>query len=149
MLLADALSHGARAATSATQTTSRGYFIAPTILTDVRAGMKVVDEEQFGPVLPVMSFRDIDEAIEAANATEYGLCGSIWTADIETGAALAARLDCGTAWVNSHAEVAPHVPFGGTKSSGIGRNCGTPGIDGYAELQTRYVYKSADRVNAH
>jgi acyl-CoA reductase-like NAD-dependent aldehyde dehydrogenase len=148
MLLADALSQGARAVTGGAQPASRGYFIAPTILTDVRAGMKVVDEEQFGPVLPVMSFRDIDEAIEAANATEYGLCGSIWTADIETGAALAARLDCGTAWVNNHAEVAPHVPFGGTKSSGIGRNCGTPGIDGYAELQTRYVYKSADRVNA-
>jgi acyl-CoA reductase-like NAD-dependent aldehyde dehydrogenase len=148
MLLADALSHGAHAASGAVQPTSRGYFMAPTILTDAKAGMKVVDEEQFGPVLPVMSFRDVDEAIEAANATEYGLCGSVWTADIETGAALAARLDCGTAWVNGHAEVAPHVPFGGTKLSGIGRNCGTPGIDGYAELQTRYVYKSADRVSA-
>jgi acyl-CoA reductase-like NAD-dependent aldehyde dehydrogenase len=148
MLLDDALSHGARAATSATQTTSRGYFLAATILTDAKPGMKVVDEEQFGPLLPVMSFRDVDEAIDAANATEYGLCGSIWTADIEAGAALAARLDCGTAWVNNHAEVAPHVPFGGTKFSGIGRNCGTPGIDGYAELQTRYVYKSVDRVSA-
>jgi acyl-CoA reductase-like NAD-dependent aldehyde dehydrogenase len=148
MLLADALSHGAHTASGAVQPTSRGYFMAPTILTDAKAGMKVVDEEQFGPVLPVMSFRDVDEAIEAANATEYGLCGSVWTADIETGAALAARLDCGTAWVNGHAEVAPHVPFGGTKLSGIGRNCGTPGIDGYAELQTRYVYKSADRVSA-
>jgi acyl-CoA reductase-like NAD-dependent aldehyde dehydrogenase len=148
MLLAEALSHGAHAASGAVQPTSRGYFMAPTILTDAKAGMKVVDEEQFGPVLPVMSFRDVDEAIEAANATEYGLCGSVWTTDIETGAALAARLDCGTAWVNGHAEVAPHVPFGGTKLSGIGRNCGTPGIDGYAELQTRYVYKSADRVSA-
>lgn len=149
MLLADALSHGAHAVSGSAQPTSRGYFIAPTIVTDAKAGIKVVDEEQFGPLLPVMSFRDVDDAIEAANATEYGLCGSIWTADIEAGAALAARLDCGTSWVNGHAEVAPHVPFGGTKSSGIGRNCGTPGIDGYAELQTRYVYKSADRVSAH
>jgi acyl-CoA reductase-like NAD-dependent aldehyde dehydrogenase len=148
MLLADALAQGARAASGAAQPASRGYFIAPTIITDARQGMKVVDEEQFGPLLPVMSFRDVDDAIEAANATEYGLCGSIWTSDIETGAGLASRLDCGTSWVNGHAEVAPHVPFGGTKLSGIGRNCGTPGIDGYAELQTRYVYKSAGRVNA-
>jgi acyl-CoA reductase-like NAD-dependent aldehyde dehydrogenase len=148
MLLDDALAHGARAATGAAQLTSRGYFIAPTIITDAKPGMKVVDEEQFGPLLPVMSFRDVDDAINAANATEYGLCGSIWTSDIETGAELASRLDCGTSWVNNHAEVAPHVPFGGTKSSGIGRNGGVPGLDGYAELQTRYVYKSADRVKA-
>jgi acyl-CoA reductase-like NAD-dependent aldehyde dehydrogenase len=148
MLLADALSHGAHAVSGAVQPTSRGYFMAPTIVTDAKAGMKVVDEEQFGPVLPVMSFRDVDEAIEAANATEYGLCGSIWTSDIQSGAELAARLDCGTAWVNSHAEIAPHVPFGGTKRSGIGRNCGTVGIDAYAELQTRIVYKSVDRVRA-
>ena len=148
MLLDDALAHGARAATGSAQPTSRGYFIAPTIITDAKPGMKVVDEEQFGPLLPVMSFGDVEDAIEAANATEYGLCGSIWTSDIETGAELASRLECGTSWVNNHAEVAPHVPFGGTKSSGIGRNGGVPGLDGYAELQTRYVYKSADRVKA-
>jgi acyl-CoA reductase-like NAD-dependent aldehyde dehydrogenase len=146
MLVDDALAHGAHAATRAALPVSTGYFIAPTILTDVEPGMRIVDEEQFGPVLPVMSFQDVNDAIGAANATEYGLCGSIWTADVEAGAALAARLDCGTAWVNGHAEVAPHVPFGGTKLSGIGRNCGTPGIDAYAELQTRCVYKSADRV---
>jgi acyl-CoA reductase-like NAD-dependent aldehyde dehydrogenase len=146
MLLDDALAQGAHTATRTVPLASTGYFIPPTILTDVEHGMKVVDEEQFGPVLPVMSFHDVNDAIRAANATEYGLCGSIWTADVETGAELAARLECGTAWVNNHAEVAPHVPFGGTKLSGIGRNCGTPGIDAYAELQTRYVYKSADRV---
>lgn len=145
-LLDDALARGARIATGAHQPAAVGYFMAPTILTDVKPGMKVVDEEQFGPLLPVMSFGHVDDAIEAANATDYGLCGSIWTSDIETGAALAARLDCGTSWVNNHAEVAPHIPFGGTKFSGIGRNCGTPGIDAYAELQTRYVYKSAHRV---
>jgi acyl-CoA reductase-like NAD-dependent aldehyde dehydrogenase len=146
MLLDDALAQGAQVATCAPQPDSTGYFVPPTILTDVKPGMKIVDEEQFGPILPVMSFRDVDDAIRAANATDYGLCGSVWTSDIETGAELAARLDCGTAWVNGHAEVAPHVPFGGTKLSGIGRNCGTPGIDAYAELQTRYVCKSASRV---
>jgi acyl-CoA reductase-like NAD-dependent aldehyde dehydrogenase len=146
MLLDDAISQGARAATGAVSVRATGHFFAPTILTDVKPGMKVVDEEQFGPLLPVMSFRDVDDAIEAANATDYGLCGSVWTADIARGAELAARLECGTAWVNNHAEVAPHVPFGGTRLSGIGRNCGVPGIDAYAELQTRYVYHSAKRV---
>lgn len=146
MLIKDALMKGARISSNALQPISDGYFVAPMIVADAKPGMKVVDEEQFGPLLPVMSYRDVDDAIEAANATEYGLCGSIWTSDIATGAELAARLDCGTSWVNGHAEVAPHVPFGGTKLSGIGRNCGTPGLDAYAELQTRYIYKSTDRV---
>lgn len=146
MLIKDALMKGARIGSNALQPISDGYFVAPMIVADAKPGMKVVDEEQFGPLLPVMSYRDVDDAIAAANATEYGLCGSIWTSDIATGAALAARLDCGTSWVNGHAEVAPHVPFGGTKLSGIGRNCGTPGLDAYAELQTRYIYKSTDRV---
>jgi acyl-CoA reductase-like NAD-dependent aldehyde dehydrogenase len=145
-LIKDALMQGARISTNAIPPDSSGYFIGPAIVTGAKPGMKVLDEEQFGPLLPVMSYRNVDDAIDAANASEYGLCGSIWTSDIDTGAKLAARLDCGTAWVNGHAEVAPHVPFGGTKLSGIGRNCGMPGIDGYAELQTRYVYKSTDRV---
>jgi acyl-CoA reductase-like NAD-dependent aldehyde dehydrogenase len=148
MILDDALSAGASVASGGTPVDRAGYFVPATILTDVVPGMKVVDEEQFGPLLPVMSFTDVEDAIAAANDTEFGLCGSVWTADIAAGEALAAQLECGTSWVNSHAEVAPHIPFGGIKSSGVGRSGGTPGIDGYAELQTQYVYKSPDRVTA-
>jgi acyl-CoA reductase-like NAD-dependent aldehyde dehydrogenase len=123
-----------------------GNYFTPTILTDAGPGLRVVDEEQFGPVLPVIPFDDVDDAIEAANATEYGLCGSIWTSDIERGQELAARLQCGTAWVNNHTEVAPHIPFGGVKSSGVGRSGGRPGIDAYSSLQSQVIYKGLDRV---
>jgi len=85
--------------------------VAATILTNVTDDMKVVADEQFGPLLPVIPFDDIDDAIAAANATEYGLCGSIWTSDIAKGAELAARLECGTTLVNSHAEVATAHPL--------------------------------------
>jgi acyl-CoA reductase-like NAD-dependent aldehyde dehydrogenase len=148
MLLDDALAGGAHASSGGAAASGAGNFIPATILTDVKPGMKVVDEEQFGPLMPVLSFTDVEEALAAANDTDYGLCGSIWTADIAAGEALAAQLDCGTSWVNSHAEVAPHIPFGGIKSSGVGRSGGTPGLDGYADLQTQYVYKSSDRVKA-
>jgi acyl-CoA reductase-like NAD-dependent aldehyde dehydrogenase len=146
MLIADAIEHGAIVEAGGLAEARPDNFLAPTILTGVAPGVKVVDEEQFGPVLPIMSFSDVDGAIAQANATEYGLCGSVWTSDITAGEALANRLVCGTTWVNNHAEVAPHIPFGGVKQSGIGRSGGQQGIDAFAELQTQYVYKSPERV---
>jgi len=146
MLVEDALEHGGKAVTGGEPTDGPGYFYPATIMTDVGQGVRIVDEEQFGPVLPVIPFSDVDWAIEQANSTEYGLCGSVWTRDIERGEKLAARLECGTSWVNQHTEVAPHIPFGGVKSSGIGRNNGQPGTDAYSELKTIIVYKDKDRV---
>jgi acyl-CoA reductase-like NAD-dependent aldehyde dehydrogenase len=146
MLVEDALEHGGKAVTGGEPAGGPGYFYPATILTGVGEGVRVVDEEQFGPVLPVIPFSDVDWAIDQANATEYGLCGSVWTKDIEQGERLAARLECGTSWVNQHTEVAPHIPFGGVKSSGIGRNNGQPGTDAYSELKTIIVYKDKDRV---
>lgn len=148
MLVEDALEHGGKAVAGGSPIDGPGYYYPPTIITNVGAGVRVVDEEQFGPVLPVISFSDEDDAIRQANATEYGLCGSVWTSDVKHGEELAARLECGTAWVNAHTEVAPHVPFGGVKGSGVGRNCGQVGIDAYAELQTQIIYKSKDRVTS-
>jgi acyl-CoA reductase-like NAD-dependent aldehyde dehydrogenase len=141
-LVADALEHGGKAVAGGEPGSGPGYHYPPTILTGVGAGTPVVDEEQFGPVLPVIPFSDLEWAIEQANGTEYGLCGSVWTADPERGEAIAARLECGTAWVNHHTEVAPHIPFGGVKSSGIGRNGGQVGLDAYTELKTVIVHKS-------
>lgn len=148
MILDDAIERGAHVAAGGRSLDRDGYFVAATILTGVTADMKVVAEEQFGPLLPVIPFDDVEDALAAANATEYGLCGSIWTSDIAAGAELAARLECGTTWVNSHGEVAPHIPYGGAKISGTGRTGGRNGIDAYAELQTQYVYKSPERVRA-
>lgn len=113
-----------------------GYFYPPTLITGVDAGVRVVDEEQFGPVLPVMVFDDVEEALVRANDTSYGLGGSIWTGDVEAGTHLARRLESGSAWVNRHPAVGPDLPFGGFKHSGIGRENGGPGIDHFAELKT-------------
>ncbi len=119
-----------------------GYFYAPTVMTDVAEGVRLVDEEQFGPALPVMPFRDVDEALERANATHFGLGGSIWTSDLERGADLARRLDSGTGWVNQHANLVPHAPFGGFKWSGIGVENGKWGLAAFTELQVIQVARS-------
>jgi acyl-CoA reductase-like NAD-dependent aldehyde dehydrogenase len=142
----DAIAHGAIAVSGGKAVNGSGFFFPATILTNVGPGVRVVDEEQFGPLLPVMSFSDIDDAVRLANSTEFGLCGSVWTSDLARGAAIADRLECGTTWVNHHADIAPYIPFGGMKHSGIGRSNGAPGLDAYCELQTQFLYKSPDRV---
>lgn len=142
-LVDDAVAHGARVAAGGAPLDRPGFYYAPTIVTGVAAGVRLVDEEQFGPALPVMPFSTTDEAVAAANASEYGLGASVWTPDEEQGLAVAARLECGTAWVNDHARVAPHVPFGGVKASGVGRVWGQPGIEAYCERQSVVVRKGA------
>ena len=98
-----------------------GYFVEPTIVADIAEGTRLVDEEPFGPVLPVIRFTDLDDVIERANDTRFGLGGSVWTNDIAKGAEIAARLETGVAWVNHHLGVSAEYPFGGVKESGIGR----------------------------
>ena len=140
-LVADALKGGARAAAGGKAIDGPGYFFEPTILADISDGTRIVDEEQFGPALPIISYRDLDDAVERANATHFGLSGSVWSADPERGAEVAARLECGTAWVNAHLALAPHQPFGGAKWSGIGVENGPWGLYGFTELQVLYRSK--------
>jgi acyl-CoA reductase-like NAD-dependent aldehyde dehydrogenase len=147
-LVEDARAHGATIAAGGAPGPGDGFYYQATIVTDIAPGVRLVDEEQFGPVLPVIGFTNVDDAITQANASDYGLAGSVWTADTAHGETLAARLECGTTWVNHHTEIAPHIPFGGTKNSGVGRSSGKPGIDAYSELQTQITYKSKDRVTA-
>ena len=97
-----------------------GYFIRPTIVRDIKEGSRLVDEEQFGPVLPVMSFADESEAVARANSSPWGLGGSVWSANPERAYALAEQMDAGTVWINKHAELDPTIPFGGAKMSGLG-----------------------------
>jgi acyl-CoA reductase-like NAD-dependent aldehyde dehydrogenase len=110
-----------------------GYFVAPTIVTGLAEGSRLVDEEAFGPVLPILCFDGVDEAIERANDGRHGLGGSVWTGDVEQGAALARRLDVGTAWVNQHIGLDALVQFGGAKESGIGCEYGVPGLLQYMQ----------------
>ena len=81
----------------------------------------IVKEEQFGPVLPVLSYKTVDEAVERANDTRMGLCASVWTSDAERGAEVASRIEAGTVWINHHVGSHPDIPFGGFKESGLGR----------------------------
>jgi acyl-CoA reductase-like NAD-dependent aldehyde dehydrogenase len=112
-----------------------GYFIPPTVVASAKDDMRLVVEEQFGPVLPVLEYTDVSEAIERANATRFGLCASVWTRDLARGAQVAGQLQAGTAWVNHHLESLPDIPFGGFKESGVGRELGYLGLTSYMEAQ--------------
>ena len=140
-LVEDARAHGARIVTGGERIGVRGYFYAPTIVGDVGEGTRLVDEEQFGPALPVVPYTDLDDAVAQANATHFGLSGSVWSADVERATEVAGRLECGTAWVNQHLNVLPHAPFGGAKWSGIGVENGPWGLLGFTEIQTVNVAK--------
>ncbi|MCN0152006.1 aldehyde dehydrogenase family protein [Salinispora arenicola] len=132
----DALAHGAALAAGGTALDRPGYFYAPTVLAGATDGVRVVDEEQFGPVLPVIAYRDVDDAVNRANASDFGLTASVWSADLERANAVAARLDAGQVSVNAHAAgVRPDLPFGGHKCSGIGVENGVWGLHSFTDLQ--------------
>jgi acyl-CoA reductase-like NAD-dependent aldehyde dehydrogenase len=140
-LTEDAREHGAKIVTGGRRLDRLGYFFPPTIVTNISDGVRLVDEEQFGPVLPVIPFSDVDEVIERANATDFGLGGSVWTKDLERGIELAARLECGSAGVNQHTGFHPKVPFGGAKQSGHGIQNGIWGLDDLCQLQVISISK--------
>lgn len=119
-----------------------GYFMSYTLMTNVTDGMRIVDEEQFGPLLPIIKYSDINEVLEKANGLETGLGGSVWSSDIERAAEIAAKLECGTAWVNQHGPIAPNVPFGGVKCSGIGVEFAEEGLHEYTTIQVVNVAKA-------
>jgi acyl-CoA reductase-like NAD-dependent aldehyde dehydrogenase len=137
-LVADALAHGAHAAAGGKAMDRPGYFFEPTVLSEVSDGVRIVDEEQFGPALPVISYRDVDDAVARANATHFGLSGSVWGTDTDRAAEVAGRLEAGTAWVNVHLALGPQFPFGGFKWSGIGVENGPWGLAEFTEIQTMH-----------
>ncbi|MFB6837229.1 aldehyde dehydrogenase family protein [Streptomyces sp. NPDC056361] len=134
-----AVAAGARAAAGGHRLDGAGYFFAPTILTDVPPDGPVVTEEQFGPVLPVLPYRNLDEAVDAANGTGFGLGGSVWGTDLDRAEAVADRLECGTAWINHHAELSLAQPFAGVKDSGVGVAGGPWGL--YGNLRPFVVHR--------
>jgi acyl-CoA reductase-like NAD-dependent aldehyde dehydrogenase len=112
-----------------------GYFIAPTIVRDISDSARVVREEQFGPILPVLSYDDVDDAIARTNDTDYGLGGSIWTSNLERGYEVASKIDSGTVWVNKSLDIPFDIPFGGAKQSGAGVENGIEGIEEYTQMR--------------
>ncbi|AOZ02936.1 aldehyde dehydrogenase [Cupriavidus sp. USMAHM13] len=111
-----------------------GYFVAPTIVRDLPDHNALVAEEQFAPILPVLKYEQIDEAVARVNASPYGLGGSVWSASEDRASEVARRLDVGTAWVNHHLHFGPHIPLVGAKESGIGVEFGTEGLAEFAQL---------------
>ena len=119
-----------------------GYFIRPTIVRDVKDGDRIVDEEQFGPILPVIRFSDVDDVVARANGLEYGLGGSVWAKDIDRAAAVAGRIDSGQVWVNQHLAIGPHIPMAGFKASGLGVEQAAEGLAEYTQVQVINIARS-------
>ena len=120
-----------------------GFFIKPTIVRDIEEGSRLVDEEQFGPVLPVMKFSDEDDAVARANASPWGLGGSVWSSDLDKAYALAEKMDSGTVWINKHAELDPGIPFGGARQSGLGKELGEEGLEEFTQLKIINMAKAS------
>jgi acyl-CoA reductase-like NAD-dependent aldehyde dehydrogenase len=141
-IIEDTRRGGGRILAGGEQPETGGYFVAPTVVADAPESGRLVQEEQFGPLIPVMKFTDVEDALKRANATRFGLSGSVWSRDVARATALAARLEVGTAWVNQHRATAANVPFGGAKESGIGRTYSVLGLKGNMEPRVVSVLKS-------
>ncbi len=126
---------GARCATGGKKLARAGYFIEPTVFDNVTDEMTIANEEIFGPVLSVMKFSDVDEAIRRGNKTIYGLAAAVWTRDINKANRMAAGLKAGTVWINCYDVFDAGIPFGGFKMSGIGRELGEYGLANYTEVK--------------
>jgi acyl-CoA reductase-like NAD-dependent aldehyde dehydrogenase len=134
-LVEDARTRGARIVTGGSKSEGSGLVYPLTVIADATDQMRVVAEEQFGPVIPVIRYRTVEEAIQRANSLDVGLGGSIWGNDIEVAARYASQLECGTAWVNQHGALHPMAPFGGVKASGIGVEFNVDGLKEYTTVQ--------------
>jgi len=131
----DARERGATIVTGGVLPEAPGFFYPLTVIAGASDDMRVVKEEQFGPVIPIVKYKTVDEAIERANSLDVGLGGSVWGNDPEEAARLASRLECGTAWVNQHGSLHPMAPFGGVKRSGIGIEFNVDGLKEYTTVQ--------------
>jgi len=116
-----------------------GFYYPPTVLGGVTEGSVAFDEEIFGPVASVVVAKDAEDAVRLANASRFGLGGSVWTRDVAKGEALARRLECGAAFVNAMVRSHPNLPFGGVKASGYGRELGPEGIREFVNVKTLWV----------
>ena len=113
-----------------------GYFYPVTLVADVDHGCRLVDEEQFGPALPIIRYHDVEEAVTKANASSMGLGGSVWGSDLENAKRIAGRIEAGSVWINKHGAIQPNAPFGGVKQSGFGVEFGVDGLKEFTTVQT-------------
>lgn len=133
---------GWKTALGGTLEKGKGFFMPLTIIDNPPEDSRIVTEEPFGPIVPVLKWSGEEDVVRRANDSNMGLGASVWTADLERGEKLARRLEAGSVWVNSHFELAPHVPFGGHKWSGIGMDWGVEGMKGWCNTQAFWVRKA-------
>ncbi|CAO3592383.1 unnamed protein product [Absidia cylindrospora] len=129
-------SEGAKVYLGGARHGDKGYFIQPTVFTDVTPKMKIVQEEIFGPVVVVSKFKDVEEVIELAHDTTYGLAAAVFTENVTRAIEVSNRLEAGTVWVNAYNVLSPQVPFGGYRQSGVGRENGEYALDNYLQVKT-------------
>jgi acyl-CoA reductase-like NAD-dependent aldehyde dehydrogenase len=141
-ILEDTRKRGGRILAGGVVPEGPGYFIPPTVVADIPEDSALVREEQFGPIVPILKFNDLEDVIRRANDTRYGLSGSVWSSDIERATGIAQRLEVGTAWVNQHRATSAVIPFGGAKESGVGRQYSILGLKGYMEPRVISVLKT-------
>ncbi len=122
--------------------TGQGYFVPPTVVRDIDESSVLVSEETFGPIRSVMRYSSIDEVVQRVNNTQYGLGNSVWGKDLERAAAVAARLESGTVWVNAHFALAPNVPFAGSKQSGLGAEFGMEGVHEFTDCHVIHISRA-------
>ncbi|WP_234386369.1 aldehyde dehydrogenase family protein [Streptomyces sp. ERV7] len=137
-LVGDAVRRGARLVTGGRALERPGHFYPPTVVTDLPQGTRLEEEEQFGPVIPVIAYDDLDAVTARVNASPYGLGCSLW-GDPEQAAAAARRLDCGTVWINTHGDLRHDVPFGGHRHSGTGVEYGAWGLLEYTQITIHHL----------
>ncbi|MDR1648264.1 MAG: aldehyde dehydrogenase family protein [Zoogloeaceae bacterium] len=142
-LVADAKSRGGVVHTGG-RVPDAGFFYPPTLVTGLGSGTPLVDEEQFGPVLPLIPYTDAEAALAEINANPYGLGASVWTSDVERGLGIARRFESGLSWVNEHQSLHPGTPKGGWKWSGLGYEGGREGLEAYRQLQVVHVARGAE-----
>ena len=124
-----------------------GLFVQPTVFADVTSRMRIAQEEVFGPVLAVLRFKDLDEAVEIANDVNYGLAAGVWTENLRRAVRMADRLQAGTVWVNTYRSTSFTSPFGGYKASGLGRENGVEAIKEYLQVKSVWLYTGGDIAN--
>jgi acyl-CoA reductase-like NAD-dependent aldehyde dehydrogenase len=134
-LVASAKAGGASIVCGGEALGGKGHFFPITLVTGIADGAPLVDEEQFGPVLPIIKYHDVEEAIQSANRLNVGLGASVWSADLDEARAVASRIQAGTVWINQHGAIHPMVPFGGVKGSGWGVEFGFEGLKGVTRPQ--------------
>ncbi|MEN7536721.1 aldehyde dehydrogenase family protein [Aurantiacibacter flavus] len=132
---------GGRVITGGAPREGEGFFFPITLIADAREGMACVDEEQFGPLLPIIRFTEVDDAIRQANSLDVDLAASVWSKDIDAARAIAERLVAGTVYINKHGEVAPHIPFGGARYSSMGVEFGIEGLKSCTNIKVYNIAK--------